>query len=213
MKARWPAVVLGVVATIFVVGIVAMVVGSLRRPEVATHSPSPAVPREVGDRVVGPLTYTVDATAHDRWVYFDFSRRSVIESPEPGALEWDLAFQRHRMMTNGGDTNPAGRAGVLDLGPFPLDSAITVPAAGYVTDERRGDISRNPLLEDWYDYSWTSHLLRPADRTYAIRTADGRYAVVRFLGYYCPGAVPGCITFRYRYRGDGGRRFGPTDPS
>ncbi len=61
------------------------------------------------------------------------------------------------------------------------------------------------MADDWYEYSWPSHVLKPADRAYAIRTADGNFAVLRFLGYYCPGGRPGCVTFRYRYRGDGER--------
>ncbi|HSR42903.1 MAG TPA: HmuY family protein, partial [Longimicrobiales bacterium] len=51
-----------------------------------------------------------------------------------------------------------------------------------------------------------SHILRPKDRVFAVRTADGRYAKLRILGYYCPGARPGCLAFRYVYQGDGSRR-------
>ena len=36
-------------------------------------------------------------------------------------------------------------------------------------------------------------------------TADGRYAKLQLLSYYCPGARPGCLTFRYVYQGAGGR--------
>lgn len=36
-----------------------------------------------------------------------------------------------------------------------------------------------------------------------MRTADGRYAKLEMVGYYCPGARPGCPTFRYVYQGDG----------
>lgn len=207
MRPKTSTILLVLVGTAFTVAILMMVVGSLQRPEVATFAPSPTRPDEVGDATVGPVTYTVDATAHDRWTYFDFSRGSVVAIDSRRSLDWDIAFQRHRMMTNSGDTNPLGQAGVIDLGPIPVDSAISLPAGGYSVDRRSGDVSRSRVLEDWYDYSWTSHLLRPGDRTYGIRTADGRYAVLRFRGYYCPGGVPGCVTFRYRYRGDGRRTF------
>ena len=200
-------IALGAVGLAFVVFIVALVAGSLTRPEVATFIPSPAEPREVGDAAVGPLTYTVDARSPEDWVYFDFSRGSVVETAGPPALDWDIAFRRHRMITNGGDTNPLGQAGVAELSAVPLDSTTVVPEEGFVTDERRGDESRNRALESWYDYSWLSHILEPADRVYAVRTADGRYAILRFVGYYCPGGQSGCVTFRYRYRGDGARRF------
>jgi hypothetical protein len=192
--------------------IAGVVASSLVRPQVETFVPSPAAPEEVGVASVGPQVYTVDATSHDRWVYFDFSRGSVVEVQSRRSLDWDIAFQRHRMITNGGATNPLGRAGVIDLGLLDPLSALELPDGGYVTDEQRGDRPRNRVLEDWYDYSWTTHVLRPADRSYAIRTADGRYAVLRFLGYYCPGGRPGCVAFRYRYRGDGARSFGNPDP-
>jgi hypothetical protein len=42
---------------------------------------------------------------------------------------------------------------------------------------------------------------------YAIRTADGRYAKLEIVSYYCPGAVSGCLTFRYAYQGSGARAF------
>ena len=55
------------------------------------------------------------------------------------------------------------------------------------------------VLEDWYSYSYTTHVLRPRDRTFALRTRDGRHAALRFLSYYCPGAQPGCVTLRFRF--------------
>ena len=199
---------LGLVGVLFVTFIVALVAASLVRPEVATFVPTPPAPQDVGPRSVGPRTYTVDARSHDEWIYFDFSRGSVVEPEGEGSLDWDVAFRRHRMITNGGGTNRFGRAAALDLGErTTLEGSVVLPLDGYVADERRGGESRNRVLENWYDYSWVSHLLRPADRTFALRTADGKYALVRFLGYYCPGGQAGCVTFRYRYRGDGGHRL------
>jgi hypothetical protein len=60
-------------------------------------------------------------------------------------------------------------------------------------------------------------VLTPKPHVWAVRTADGRYAKLEMLGYYCPGAQPGCPTFRYVYQGDGStavdagttRRAGP----
>jgi hypothetical protein len=40
-----------------------------------------------------------------------------------------------------------------------------------------------------------------------VRTADGRFAKMRILSYYCTGATPGCVTFEYVYQGSGSRRF------
>ncbi len=210
-RPKLSTLVLATVGLLFVVTIAGMVVSSLIRPEVETFVPTPPSPEEVGDRSVGPRDYTVDATSHDRWVYFDFSRGSIVEIGSRRSLDWDIAFQRHRMITNGGATNSFGMAGVINLGSVALDTALQLPFIGYAMDERSGNDPSNPVLQNWYDYSWSAHILRPANNSYAIRTADGKYAIVRFLGYYCPGARPGCITFRYRYVGDGSGEFEPSE--
>ena len=124
-----------------------------------------------------------------------------MNDPAPG--EWDLAFQRFYIVANGG-AGFAGRGGLLDLGPVPFDSVKVVPENGYVASEAGRDTT-NAATAEWYDYSFTSHLLTPRPRTYAVRTADGRYAKLEVVGYYCPGARPGCLTFRYVYQGDGER--------
>lgn len=188
---------------------VAMVVSSLSRPSVDAYVPTPPDPSPAGGGLTGPRTYTVDASDPAGWRFFDFSRGSVVEEHDPTG--WDLAFRRFHIVANGGK-GFVGDGGVLDLGAVPFDSVTTVPRTGYVRS-RAGTDTTNAATEDWYDYSFTSHLLRPRPRTYAVRTADGKYAKIRILGYYCPGARPGCVTFRYVYQGDGSVRVaaGPRD--
>ena len=198
-RQRW---ILGVVTALLVVAAVTLILVSLRRPTVAEHPPTPPDPSPAGDSLVGPVVYTVDASASGRWVFFDFSRGSTVENPGPEA--WDLAFQRFYIVSNGGE-GFAGRGGLLDLGPVAFDSVTVVPEGGYVSSEAERDTT-NAATEEWYDYSFTSHLLTPRPRTYAVRTADGRYAKLEVVGYYCPGARPGCLTFRYAYQGDGSLR-------
>jgi len=201
LSRRQRFVVFGVTLAL-VAAAVAMIVFSLQRPEVQEYLPTSANPSPVGDSLVGPVTYTVDASASSEWVFFDFSRGSVI--PDPGPLEWDLAFQRFYIVSNGGEAFD-GRGGLLDLGAVPFDSVEAVPTGGYVFSEADRDTT-NAATAEWYDYSFTSHLLTPSGHTYAVRTADGRYAKLEVVGYYCPGARPGCLTFRYAYQGDGSAR-------
>lgn len=182
---------------------VALVALSLDRDMPDAYPVTSPAPSEVGDALVGPEIVTIDASRENRWVYFDFSRGSVVE--RPGPTGWDLAFRRFEVMANGGAAF-AGAAGVLDLGDVPLDSLRAVPATGYETTPPGRD-STNPVIARWYDYGFTSHLLTPKQRTWAIRTADGRYAALRFLSYYCPGATPGCVTLRYVYQGGGSAEF------
>lgn len=185
------------------VAIVLVVGSTLRRPAVPTFRLTDLVPEESGDALVGPRVITVDASDPDRWIYFDLSRGTVVERGR--GAEWDLAFRRSEILVNGGEGFP-GEAGVVDLGEVLFEEVDTVPANGYVGTVAARD-SVHPLLSDWYDYSFTSHLLRPKPRVWAVRTADGRYAKLRFLSYYCPGPTPGCLTFEYVYQGSGERQL------
>lgn len=196
---------LAALAGLFVLFVVWLVVSSLHRPTPRTFSPSPARPVPAGDSVIRGRTVTVDARDPERWRHFDFSRGTVVA--EPGARGWDLAVRRFRVVVNGGE-GFAGDGGALALGDVPLDSVGEVPDEGFVGT--RGTLSgepEHPELADWYRYDFFSHLLFPREITYAVRTADGGHAALRFLGYYCPGVEAGCVTFRYSYRGDGGREF------
>lgn len=191
----------------FVAATALIVAASLRRPEPATYRPTPPDPRPVGEALVADRTVTLDARSDRGWVRYDFSRSSAVA--DTGGLGWDVAARRFHLVVNGGDGFP-GRAGAVDLGRVPFDSVRRAPADGYRGSRReRNGEARHPVLDEWYDYSFITHLLTPRPRTYALRTADGRYAKIRILGYYCPGAEPGCITFRYAYQGDGSRRLVP----
>ena len=188
--------VVGVVA----LGAVAFVTASLDRKDVPTFLPTTPVPVEVGTAKLGPDTITVDATGEEGWRFFDFSSGSVVESPGP--TDWDLAFLRHRIVANGG-AGFAGDGGLLELGGVEYDSLSEVPSTGYIGSPQPGDTT-NAVIERWYNYSWTSHILEPRPTVWAVRTADGRYAKLRILGYYCPGPQAGCLTFEFVYQGGGG---------
>lgn len=177
---------------------------SVRRPPMATYAPTLPVPRDVGHALTGPLLYTVDATSPEQWRYFSFRLGSVLENAGP--TDWDLAFRRYQIIANGGPRF-AGAGGVVDLGAVVFDDVKSVPDAGYQVTE--GDAEpRNPALAGWYSYSYFSHVLAPRRRVWAVRLADGRYAKVEFVSYYCPNTQPGCLTFRYVYQGDGSRDVG-----
>jgi hypothetical protein len=187
-----------VVLVVLAAGGVAM---TLRQPEVETYRPTPPAPRDVGAALVGPVVYTVDATDGERWRHFSFRLGSVVDGPPPH--EWDLAFRRYQIVANGGP-GFSGAGGIIDLGPVRFDDVREAPATGYRPNEGGGD-PRNPAIARWYDYGFFSHILKPKPHVWAVRTAHGRHAKVELLGYYCPGAQPGCVTFRYVYQGDGSR--------
>tara|TARA_B100000586_G_C20076313_1_gene413234 strand:+ start:170 stop:838 length:669 start_codon:yes stop_codon:yes gene_type:complete len=195
-----------VIIGFLVIAAVVFVALSLRQSAPLTFYPVSVVdPQEVGEQLVGPSVFTVDGREVGDYAYFDFSSGSVVESPGP--LGWDLAFQRFTILANGGP-NFAGQGGILDLGITSLDSVTTVPTNGYEVNRSGSDVS-NAATARWYEYSWTSNLLSPKPNVFAVRAADGRYAVFQILSYYCPAAQAGCTTIRYRYQGAGGTAFVP----
>lgn len=183
-------------------------VASLARRAPPSFPVTPVAPRPVGDATIAGRV-TLDARDAGRWTRFDFSRASAVTDGDP--LGWDVAARRFRLIANGGE-GFAGDGGALELAQ-PWESVRELPAEGYVGSRvTPGGDSVHAVLDGWYRYGFFSHLLEPRPVTYAVRTADGRYARLRILGYYCPGAEPGCLTFEYAYRGDGGRVF-PTPPA
>jgi len=203
---RPPGAAIAIIGGLVVLAVI-FVGSSLRRPTPLTFYPVSAMnPLEVGDQLVGPSILTVDART-DGFAYLDFSSGSVVESPDP--LGWDLAFQRFTILANGGP-DYAGQGGILDLGTISIDSLSSVPLNGYSVNTPGSEVS-NAATTRWYEYSWTSHVLSPKLKVFAVRTADSRYAVFQILSYYCPTAQAGCTTIRYRYQGAGGPEFDPIE--
>ncbi|MGQ0563407.1 MAG: HmuY family protein [Gemmatimonadota bacterium] len=201
MKPRLtPSLIIG---SIVAAGVI-FVAFSLQRPAPPAYAPTAPGVHVSGDSLIGPLIYTIDASAPDRWQYFSFARGSLGTSAEPG---WDLAFRRFHIIANGG-AGFDGRGGIIDLGAVSFESLTEAPAGGYAASSAGKD-SSNAAIARWYDYSWTSHVLKPKPHVWVARTAGGRYAKLRLLSYYCPGARPGCVTFQYVYQGSGGRAFAP----
>src|SRR3990172_78303 len=161
---------------------------------------APSGGQAVGVAGQGPdiRQYTVDARDRQEWAYFDFSAGTYVATTRE-SLDWDLAFRRTSVLANGGETNPAGLAGAIDLGETPLEQAAP-PSAGYLADrtDDEGELE-NPALRKWYNYNWTTHIITSKGHTYAFRTATGEVVVLTFLSYYSDHDSPGCITFQYAY--------------
>ena len=164
---------------------------------------------EVGDRLTDSIIYTINAREGDTVAYFDFSRGGVVEITDKSSLDWDLGFSRVKIISNSGITNLKGKGGILNLGKRDFYSLKEVPEKGYITDTVSGDIigSRNEAIDRWFNYKWLTHKLTSRGEVYAIRTADGRYAKMRIVDYYCKGNISGCITIEYVYQGNGTREF------
>lgn len=193
---RRPPILVLVMGGAFVLLVASLLIGSLARPEFPPFALTPPRPVAVGDSLVGPAIYTVDASATDRWRTFDFSRNAAVD-----AGPWDIAFRRFHVIAA-----PGG--GIVDLGAVPFDSVRELPVAGYLPNTDAPDTT-NPGVGKWYSYSMLSHLLTTKHHVYGVRTARTTYAKLELLAYYCKDAGTACVTFRYAYQGDGSRRVAP----
>ena len=136
-----PWLALAVITGLLLLAIL-FVVSSLRSPELEWYPVSEIRLMETGDMLVGPIVYTVDGR-EDGLVYFDFSRKSVIEG-NPDSKGWDLAFDRFTILANGGP-GFSGQGGIRDLGVVPFDSVNSVPEDGYEVNEGMPGLT-NPIL-------------------------------------------------------------------
>jgi hypothetical protein len=188
-----PPILVLALAGAFLLLVAALVIGSFTTPEFPPYAVTVPQPASVGDSLVGPSTYTLDASAGETWRRFQFARNAVVDSGP-----WDIAFRRHHLIAASG-------AGIADLGVVPFDSVREVPAEGYVpTDFGRDTV--NAGVGKWYAYSMLSHLLTTKRHVYAVRSADGRYAKLEILAYYCRDVGAACYTVRYAFQGNGSRR-------
>ena len=177
---------------VFVALLIGLVLASAVRGRVAEFEPSPVTAATAADSFTQD-TVTVDARDPVTWRFVSFSRGGML--PPGDTAGWDLAFRRFHVIASGA---------VRDAGEQEFTRVDEAPAEGYVATQAGRD-TVNAAIARWYRYSFVTHLLHPLNRVYVVRTATQRYAKLQFLGYYCPGTVPGCVTFRYAYQPSGGR--------
>ncbi len=170
------------VCCLFGVAMTWLVGASLVPQHVPTYALRPRSPRIGATPVLD--TFTIDARDPARWQFFAFAAGPLVP---PDTADWDMAVRRFHVIV-------AGETARLDSVSF--EALRTPPVAGYVATTFDRD-TVNQAIARWYRYSMFSHLLRPKQQIYVIRSRGGRYTKLEFLGYYCPGAEPGCVTIRY----------------
>ncbi|MFQ5482756.1 MAG: HmuY family protein [Nitrospinaceae bacterium] len=174
-------------------------------------------------------TFQVEARSRDHWTLVDFStgkKWRINDLEKDQALlqkwDWDLAFQRTKILTNSGVTNPKGGVGVVDLGAVDFDAIHSLPASGFKQDTREWGSAANPALSSWYLYRTRTHNIESKKKVYVVRTADGGHMKMRILNYYCgrPESVcktgactreeAACLTIEYQYLSPDQTRFPAT---
>ena len=134
----------------------------------------------------------VDATSRKKWTLVDFSTMKTYqvkdlekEKDKINHFPWDVGFQRTKIITNGGVTNPNGRVSLKNLGPVDFDSITTIPSNGYTQDAKSYGKILNKAISDWYLYRTRTHNIESQKNVYIAQMADGGHLKMRILNYYC----------------------------
>tara|TARA_B100001123_G_C15260777_1_gene1006491 strand:- start:959 stop:1744 length:786 start_codon:yes stop_codon:yes gene_type:complete len=150
---------------------------------------------------------TVNASSEKEYVYFNLRSGKVVKIHDPSSLEWDLAFRRSKVITNGGASSKLGKAGLIDLGTLEFDKVTEVPKSNYVLDVNTRTDTENPAILKPYNYNYLTHKLKAKKNVYAARTADSKFAKFQFLDFYCDNKEVGCIKIRFVYQKNGSNSF------
>lgn len=157
----------------------------------------------------------VNATSYESFQYLDLDE--LVSTEDPG--RWDLAFQRHAILMNGGVTGDGG-VGALYFESVTFDEIEEAPREGYeepVQDGPDRDLYHDNVFNGdfdgdeerdgnwWYAYELDGHTLTPRERVYVVRTTEGNAFKFAIDNYYDTAGSPANLQFRFAeipYAGD-----------
>ena len=145
----------------------------------------------------------VNASDMAAWRYFSVATGAEVVPADPAtSADWDLAFQRFHILSNGGVTGSSGAA-VAILGGQAFADVGAAPADGYLEDSADGDdddtISESAFSDGdgWYAYDPATNRLSPHPNVYVVRTGSGAFFKLAFLDYYDAAGTSGYPQFEW----------------
>ncbi|MGY8765405.1 MAG: HmuY family protein [Nitrospinaceae bacterium] len=152
----------------------------------------PLPPKKIQKISTNNSIIKIDAKDRNAWMLLEFSSGKTLKISEDEAetnklnqTNWDMAFSRTKIITNGGKTNASGKTGVINLGLTNFDDIRTAPETGYVQDHRSLGNLINKELAGWYNYRTRTHNIESKRNVYAMKLNNGVFMKMRILNYYC----------------------------
>lgn len=155
------------------------------------------VPSDAGaarDVFVGAYSGGLGGAATMPYVYVNLAtamRVNVTDVTARTSMDWDLAFKRYVIFTNGGDGGMGQGAATHVATPF--DSVTAADATGMAT-ESFFDVNCIAKVDsfgglvttfsDWYSYDQATNRLSPQSLTYVVRGGTGKLYKVAIQTYY-----------------------------
>ena len=168
-----------------------------------------------------PTIYSIDASSYDNWVYFSFELGMAVDVFEPdSSMDWDVAFKRNHIKTNGGLSGVGDGCGIVDstqiwtIESFSLTSQIPDNMVCEEDDIIEGNIFtyqgcyspethffedciKNPSLDfwGWFDDSYYFNL---NGYQFFVRRANGDYVKFWPISYRNNNGETGKISIAYQ---------------
>ena len=170
-------------------------------------APAPAPITTLTEVVVRDIP--ADPDRKDIFTYYSLRDSAIVSPADSNSTKWDLAFKSTTVLTNSGISGP-GQGGAIILTATDYDTLSAAPESGYVQDQA----GLPAIGRAWYTYTGppNHHILMNPGVVLVIRTADGRYAKLKFTSYYKGGeAIPSTgaqsrfYNFTYTFQPDGTR--------
>jgi hypothetical protein len=157
--------------------------------------------------------------------YFSLAANAKVDSSAKQTASWDISFGREYNSyvginngTNQGSYGFGGPGkGALVIVDHAYDNVTEAPADATFANNGVTSVGWDPGNGNgWYFYDLKTHIAVPVkNRTYVLRTADGRYAKIELVSMYkgAPAVVTDLnwpapyFTFRYYVQQDGSRNL------
>ncbi len=152
----------------------------------------PLPPKRIPKLVTYNPVIKVNASSSKTWTLVNFSTGKTYKVANPekekarlAKLKWDLGFQRTKIITNSGITNPSGQVGVVNMGVVKFNDIRKSPEKEFLVDSKSFGKVLNKGIADWYNYRTRTHNVESRKNVYVIRTSTGKHMKMRILNYYC----------------------------
>ena len=163
---------------------------------VSTGDVTPTADGDVTTAVIDATAGGLPNAADNPYIYVDLASGAKVDIDDVDALsssEWDLAFKRSSIRSNGGDSGP-GMVAVAVVAAASLDEVTAAPADGEFaiddwTDESCQLVALpfqepNTAFGEWYDYDLGSHVVTPKPEVHVIRSRSGDLFKLQLESYY-----------------------------
>lgn len=163
-------------------------------------------------------TVIFEAQSFTEWSYFSFSKGDFVtvnQENYASDMNWDIAFLRFNIRTNGGESGK-GQGAVLDTKETDFSKVTAIPSTGFITDSKIRVMASGGMPpkyvettgssvfkvgenQGWAFYNYMASTWSYNNNVFIIRTADGKYAKLIMKSFLNDKDQSGHITFEYVY--------------